>query len=328
MAGLAALAITAAMLWTLPERDEPDSAVAVSPALRAGSDQARSQQAAPPGPEPDGADTATEPDRTPSHAQAWPLYQRRQASEDLFALAQSIHENAAAGDAASMWTLGQIYDACELLAVKYGTAATLDSARQSIDVVTAAMPPQAARYHRRQFDRCRGFVEHPDQLENAEIWQTLAAEAGHPAAQLRAWVDRRLDADLGPPSLPRVASLVESGQPDALLLAPRLLRLDTQEAEPTASAINETAWALAACQLGVDCSDQGEITQIRCIWDACAPGDDVVTVLQGQVSPYVFQQARDQATRLAVAIRQGRLDDAGLVHLRVNSSASGDAITQ
>lgn len=255
---------------------------------------------------------------------AWPLHRRLHNSDDLFAFAQSIREAATSGDPAAMWTLGLIYDSCELLAVKYGDADSLASARQAIDVVTAAMPPPAASYHRRQFERCRGFVEQPEQLENAEIWQTLAAEAGHPAAQLRVWVDKRLDADLGPPSLNRVATLVETGQPDALMLAPLLLEVESGEPEPTASAINDTAWALAICQLGVDCGPQSELTRLRCIWDACAPGDDLATSLETHVSPYIFQQAQEHAARLAAAIRQGDLANSGLVSL----SVAGPALTQ
>ena len=246
----------------------------------------------------------------------WPLAQQFTASRDLYQLAETIRTQAIEGDAEAMWTLGRIYDSCELLAVKYGSGHQPGEARRSLETVISAMPPNAAVYHRRQFERCQGFVQTPEALENAEIWQTLAAEAGHPAARMKSWLDRRMDADIGAPSRAQVIALVQSGHPDALAAAPRLLALQTPEPPQVNEAISELAWTLAACSLGMDCSPMGESTQIRCIWANCGPEDHLPDVIRAEADPYIYQQAISYAERLEAHLNTGTLGAAEWVELQ------------
>lgn len=245
----------------------------------------------------------------------WPFNAQFHASDDLFALATDLRELAGDGNPGAMWTLGRIYDNCELLAVKYGAADGAGQARRRIQTVTASMPPAAAHYHQRQFDRCRGFVESPEQLENAEIWQTLAAEAGHPAAQLKSWLDQRMDAGIGKPDRDRIVRLIESGHPDALQLAPRLLHLRSAEPDAVGDTLSKLAWTLAACRLGMDCSPQGETTRIRCIWSNCGAQDSLIDLIESETDPYLYQRANDLAQQLQAHIAAGTLRTADWVEL-------------
>lgn len=280
----------------------------------AGTDQHQPLTTQPSSPHPVHKPPATAPqDNAPP---AWPLAERLARSEDLFALATSLRPAAVDGDPAAMWTLGRIYDSCELLTVKYGANDDPNLARRRLETVTAAMPANAAAYHQRQFERCRGFVASPDSLENPEIWQTLAAEAGHPAAQIKAWLDRRMDADIAPLTRARIMALIQSGHPDALAAAPRLLRLQMAAPADLTETTNELAWTLAACSLGLDCSPMSEATQIRCIWSNCAPDDPLQEVIRAETDPYIFEQASTYAERLRQHLSAGTLADASWLELQ------------
>lgn len=267
--------------------------------------------------QPHSAPSAT-PSDTPHPATDWPLTDAVDASDDLYALAGRIREQANAGDADALWALGQIFDQCELMAVKYGelvTAGDLTEARQRMALAATAMPPKAAGFHTAQFERCSGFVADPTAMENAKIWQTLAAEAGHPAATLRSWIDGAVE-PVTRPSLDGVVDAMASGHPDALLLAPRLLQLrDPDTGAPVQASIADAAWSLALCDLGVDCSADAEITRIHCIFEACRADDTLADALRGTADPFVYREASALAAQLATSIRAGTLAQSGQVAL-------------
>lgn len=245
----------------------------------------------------------------------WPLVRRLESADDLHALAESIREDAANNDPEALWTLGRIFDGCELMAVKYGAQEDMTQARRRMELSATNMPPKAAAYHRNQFERCRGFVNDPGAMENAKIWQTLAAEAGHPAAVLRSWIDTGVQS-VGTPTVSGISDAVESGHPDALVLAPRLLRLQTPETGAAVDdAIADAAWSLAMCDLGVDCDADAELTRIHCIFDACRPEATLAEALQAGTDPFVYGQAETLAQTLAETIRQGRLAESELVRM-------------
>jgi len=169
---------------------------------------------------------------------------------------------------------------------------------------------------RMMYERCRGFLEDPEQRKLYSTWNQWldkAADGGNQAAiALRASLDesqllleshstlphpdRSVDAEAQ--AREAALSAVESGDPDAIFLMSDWVRTGQRSAQETAVIID--AWKIAACQNGYDCGPNSDWLISACSWDPqCANDRTYIDYLQRQLGSQY-----DDAVGLAKSISQ------------------------
>lgn len=207
------------------------------------------------------ATTASAPRPRMSRPQAF------ERSSDLFAFARQLQPAADAGDAEAQWLVSRVHEYCDGY-----TRAPVDYDRDTALIeslgLRAARPLGEARG--RVAERCRrfgpgdtvGFLQLVQQRQAAADAGSLAAEAALLAMGEPVGADAHYRRDL-------VERVQASRDPEAYAaLAPAM---GIAAAEDVAMAgqiagtrISEQAWRLAACRLGLDCSQKGALMTTYC----------------------------------------------------------------
>ena len=180
----------------------------------------------------------------------------------------------------------------------------------------AGFPQDYLRKLHQQCERMRG-----DDLESfgdADAWLRNAVDAGSPLALI---LRARLQAGRSPirgtdgaadsdPEARRLAiAALTSKRPMVILQAGEVSAL--LQVPAYSDAVETTAWALTACQRGLDCSTKSDWFQLQCAADQnCQPFESGVDIMRRRLGND-FDAAERRAREINAALDEDRYDDLG-----------------
>lgn len=106
----------------------------------------------------------------------------------------------------------------------------------------------------------------------------------------------------------KILDILASGDPEAIFLLSGLFNENSRfRGKATGSAIAEAAWQLAACDFGLDCSENSYLLRQYCINAGayCEPGDLRWHIRELRLAPAAYQRAVALETEIYAAIKSG-----------------------
>jgi hypothetical protein len=206
-----------------------------------------------------------------------PLRRRFETTDDLYAFARELAPALQRGDPEALWLMSKVADYCASYSLD--PAGYASDTRLLADMDFAAGDTMAAA-RERLGRRCSGFVA-TDGLSRALVLKlrkqaagagSLAAEAalmsmGRPLHEGEAYARdlvARVLASLDPDAYSALSTAAVGGD--------SLYALSDTSAPPQ---FNQLAWQLAACRLGLDCSQDGTLMTTYCVNGGICPQDPV-----------------------------------------------------
>jgi hypothetical protein len=235
------------------------------------------------------------------------------ASPNYLIFARSTLAAAKAGDPNAQYYLGKVLGYCDAAYRSFfyrrSQVLSLDAALQyAIETGRSELLTKSI------YDRCHELEEVQDKIAQFGIaadWIKKASDAGQPGAQSEEAL-AALQSVYPEPPVQAVGSAPEKTDPRSLLMAavrskdPEALWNigDAQGLIPQSSddkSINQFAWWLASCQLGLDCSSDSDRILMACQTKGCPvglAGADFIRVIAGNNWQEVERRAQDITDKL------------------------------
>jgi hypothetical protein len=272
--------------------------------------------------------------RTDTSPAAW--MRKFNASEDYLQFVKDALPAALKGDRRATWYIGVALSACASVVKRYQGSSDAE-AQLNQELTDMRHAPQWARdLTEQQTHRCIGLAQqdplaslpHRDGGYPPAYWRDRALQGGEPLAEDQAAIDA-LSSIAGVSNMSKdekadelktaqnsLRAVVESGDPDALYNAGVLIANAQYSDNPQ----NGLAVALAACDLGHDCSaNNPDNVFSRCKLTGACPADaDYAYYLQQSLGPEAYAQVYAQAMQIKQSIQSGQLDPV-LAALQVSS---------
>ena len=186
---------------------------------------------------------------------------------DLFAYAQRLQQQAAAGNTEARWMVSRVYDYCALYAMDPGGYQLDNTLLASMGMNSAAPIVQARE---RVARRCGGFVASDGLGRKLILTQRLqAAQSGNLAAEAALMADGQPLQPTSEYKRDLVERVLDSRDPEAYMaLSPAMGQRAAGDAAlqgmVAGDQFSELAWRLAACELGMACGPDSVLMNNFC----------------------------------------------------------------
>lgn len=230
---------------------------------------------------------------------------RFHATDDYHAFVESMEEAAEEGDASAQYYLYRALSQCQLAVNRFD--GEYPNATDRARARPADADPREVEMMDDQVEQCRGFFENDlSEYGHPGGWLDEAAANGYGPAvmeegtrEFRHWQAGR-ETDFDPAA---VVETLRQRNPETLAQAANLAR------SGTATAADEAAWELLACEYGRDCSRNADWVQTLCLREGCPPDyENAEQALSTVLGPGEMDRVRARMEGIEQALDEGDFD--------------------
>ncbi len=271
--------------------------------------------ATPPHAEQGNRETGTKPVPKPAETVAISSPKSKAANDD-FAFVANSAKKALDGDGKAALQIAEVLVKCLPTTTQYRAKPDPQAAFES-DLADRNLPQWIRERMRTKFFECRGFMrgnrfaglpDRPGGYESIRFWNDLAYQENNPVALTQhAAAQAGIITGTADTSKIQIAQLdidraAVTGDPEALFRIGLLLADERVGQDP----LNGFALAIAACNLGYDCTTNNELAFPGCVAaNMCAEGEIYPDIIRETVGPANYAKAYSRAQQFQEALARG-----------------------